>query len=162
MSIRILAAVSATALLASCSQSGSGESAATGETFIQAHTTMELMQNVVQPQADILWSAAGSVSDEDGLHFLRPTTDEGWAAVISSAATVTEMGNLLMTAPYSEGRDEDWFTFARGMVEIGKKNEEALIARADEDELMTLGGDLYNVCKACHESYQQLDIPEEQ
>ena len=118
------------------------------------------MEHVVQPQADILWSAAGSISDEDGLRYLRPTTEEGWAAVVSSAATISEMGNVLMTPPYAEGKGEDWIAYSRGLVELGKRNEQALAAQADEEELMTLGGELYNVCKACHEKYQELDIPE--
>lgn len=160
MTSKILFALSAATLLASCNQPGSGEAEASGETYIKAHDTKQLMLTIVQPQAEVFWGAAGSISDFEGIHDLRPTTDERWAATVSSAATITEMGNLLMTPLFAEGRGDDWNTFARGLVQIGQKAEKAAADRANEDELFKLGGDLYNVCKACHEAYPQMDPPE--
>jgi len=135
------------ALLASCNQ------AAPADTAVKAHTIKQLMATVVQPQADIFWGAAGSVTDETGTHDLRPTTDERWLATVSAAATLTEMGNLLMTPQYSEGRGEDWNTFAKGLVDIGQKAEKAATDKVGEDEMFEIGGQVYNVCSACHEAY---------
>lgn len=155
MTSKIFAALSSAAMLVACGQADSGAEGSAGETYIQAHTIQELMANVVQPQAEVFWGAAGSVSDETGTHDLRPATDERWMATVSAAATVAEMGNLLMTPQYAEGRGEDWIAFSRGLVEVGQRAEKAAAERASEDELFRLGGEVYNVCTACHEAYPQ-------
>ncbi|HSG34721.1 MAG TPA: hypothetical protein VLA37_09305 [Sphingomonadaceae bacterium] len=155
MAGKFLTATAMGLLLSSCGQDSSAGQDNRGETYLQAHDIKQLMATVVQPQSEVFWGAAGSISDETGTHDLRPTTDERWNQVVSSAATVTEMGNLLMTPLYAEGRGDDWITFSRGLVQIGQRAEQAARDRASEDELFTLGGDLYNVCQACHQAYPQ-------
>lgn len=142
------AALAAALLLAACSGTGEPEQ----ETFIQAHTIQELMADVMEPTAQVYWKSAGYVIDETGEHDLTPTTEEGWLATRTSAATITEMGNLLMTPPFSEGRGDDWIEFSRALVEIGKQAEQAAVDR-DSEAIMDIGGTLYNVCSACHQIY---------
>lgn len=146
------------ALLAGCNQSAESGAANTSEPqYIKAHSAQQLMALVVQPTAEVFWNSAGFVVDETGEHDLTPTTDEGWAATHTAAATITEMGNLLMTPVYAEGRGDDWIEFSRALVEVGQKAEEAAIAR-DSDAVFEVGGTIYNVCTACHQAY----LPEEQ
>jgi len=128
------------------------------ETYVRAHSVKQLMARIVQPQADIYWKSAGSVSDATGSHDLTPTTDEGWLAARNAAATVTEMGNLLMTPPYAEGRGADWIQFSRSLVEIGRKAEKAA-ADHNADGVMDTGGTIYAVCSACHQMYPPLGAP---
>jgi hypothetical protein len=152
MTTKILVALSAAALLGSCS----------GEAAPAQNMVKELMKSTVDPQAQILWKAAGSYSDETGNHDLRPTTEEGWKAAQDAARAVAEAGRLMETAPYAEGRGEGWLAFTRGLTELAEKNEKAVADRLSDDELLALGGELYNVCKACHEAYPAAEpLPEE-
>jgi hypothetical protein len=147
-----------TALLAGCNGSEGGEQVAAGEPrYLKAHSAQQLMAQVVQPTAEVFWNSAGFVMDETGEHDLTPTTDEGWQATRTAAATITEMGNLLMTPIYAEGRGADWIEFSRALVEVGQKAEEAA-ANRDSEAVFEVGGTMYNVCTACHQAY----LPEEQ
>jgi hypothetical protein len=152
MSRKILIALSAAALLGSCAQ----------EATPAPNVVKDLMKSTVDPQAQILWKAAGSYSDESGFHDLRPTTEEGWKAAQDAARAVAEAGRLMQTAPYAEGRGEGWMAFTRGLTEMAERNEKGLADRLSDDELLKLGGDLYNVCKACHEAYPPAEpLPDE-
>lgn len=151
--ICLAASWAAMGLLAACSSEAgkTGHNAASGE-FVTAHNTQQLMAYVVEPQAQVFWGSAGFVIDEEGEHDLTPTTEEGWLATRSAAATVTEMGNLLMTPMFAEGRGEDWLTYSKALVEIGMKAEQAA-ADKDSDAIFETGGTMYNVCRACHQAY---------
>ena len=149
--MRYLIAIGVIALLAGCS--GSDKPSPNGNTpYVNAHDIKELMATVMEPQADIFWGAAGSRYDATGLHDLRPTSDADWLNTRSAAATVAEMGNLLMTPLFAEGRGEDWIQFSGSLVEVGQMAEKAAVAR-DEDAIMEVGMTMYNVCSACHEAY---------
>lgn len=154
---KMLAAMSALALLGACAggsdDAGSGaEVAADGANFVVVHSIKDLMENVVEVQAQVFWGSAGYIIDEQGETDLTPTTDEGWLATRSAAATVAEMGNLLMTPQYADGRGGDWMEFSRALAEMGKRSEQAAIDR-DSDAIFETGGDLYSVCKSCHMTY---------
>ena len=143
-------ACAAAALLAGC---GSGSKDGDTDTqFVTAHNIQQLMAYVLEPQAQVFWGSAGFIIDEDGEHDLTPTTDEGWLAARSAAATVTEMGNLLMTPMFAEGRDDDWMIYSRALVEIGQKAEQAA-ADKDSEAVFETGGLVYNVCRACNQVY---------
>ena len=137
-------------LLAGCGAGGGNGDADTE--FVTAHNTQQLMAYVLEPQAQVFWGSAGFIIDEEGETDLTPTTEEGWLATRSAAATVTEMGNLLMTPMFAEGRGDDWITYSRALVEVGQKAEQAA-ADKDSDAVFETGGLMYNVCRACHQAY---------
>ncbi len=150
-----MAGVCAAALaLAACGRGEASEAEGAQATpgFVRAHTIQQLMANVVQPTADAYWQSVQFVSDETGDHDIRPETDEDWLATRTAAANLTEHGNLLMTPLYAEGRGADWMDFSRGLVEIGMQAEQAAIDR-DPDKVFDVGGNLYNVCRGCHQLY---------
>jgi hypothetical protein len=120
--------------------------------YRRAHTMQALMAHIVDPQAQIYWRSSGSVSDGSGMKDLTPTTPEGWQAARSAAATVAEMGNLMMTPLYTQGRGEDWIPLSQAMVEIGVKAEKAA-ADHDGAAVFEIGGTMYEVCSACHQAY---------
>ncbi len=120
----------------------------------------DLMKDQIQPQADIFWNSAGSVSDESGMHDLTPTTDKGWENTRAAAARITGYGNLLMTADYAKDRGEGWIRFAKGMIAVGQRAEQAA-ADHDGDAVFEIGGALYDVCSACHQAYPQTETPAE-
>lgn len=147
----LIVAAAGAALLAGCSK------AEEEPNFVKAHDIKQLMATVVQPQADVFWRSAGSITDENGTVDLTPTTDEGWLRTRSAAATVSEMGNLLMTPQYAKGRGEDWMEFSRSLVEVGMKAEKAAVDR-DSEAIFEVGGHMYNVCKACHQVYPPAEV----
>lgn len=149
---RDISVLSGALLLAACGGSGK-ETAAVEPNYTKAHDIKQLMAVVVQPQADLFWKSAGTVTDDKGSHDLRPTTDEAWLRTQSAAGTLTEMGNLLQTPLYAGGRGKDWMQFAKALSEIGQKAEKAAKNRAGEDTIFEIGGTMYNVCTACHQVY---------
>lgn len=110
----------------------------------------QIMSWVLDPATDVIWGAAGEVITESGVQDLAPVDQQGWDTVRNAAATVTEAGNLLMLPGRSRGAD--WDEFARGIVLIGQRAIAAAEAR-DDQALFDAGGQLYNVCVACHQVY---------
>ena len=110
----------------------------------------QLMNWVMDPMADVIWGSAGSVITIDGEQDLAPVDDAGWAEVRNAAAAITESGNLLMLPGRSQGAD--WNEFSAGIVTIGERAIAAAEAQ-DADALFDIGGQLYNVCVACHQIY---------
>ncbi len=109
------------------------------------------MHYVVEPAADIVWDSAGTIATLEGIEDLAPTTDEGWFRVQHAAAVITESGNLLLMPSRAED-GADWREISLGLVSTGT----ALMNAAKEqnaDAIFDLGGQLYNVCVACHQRY---------
>jgi hypothetical protein len=146
----------ASGLLAACSQAAK-EPFAGDPPYVSLHSTQQLMQHVVDPAAQAFWHSVQYVSDENGQREIVPTTDEDWQRTQAAAATVAESGNLLMMPIYSKERGPDWMDFSKGLAEMGRKAEQAAADR-DVDAVFAVGGDLYNVCSACHMAY----MPKEQ
>jgi hypothetical protein len=149
---RVIAGFLAASLLASCGGSKKKDDAVE-PSFTKAHDLKQLMAVIVQPQADVFWRSAGTVTDKTGPHELRPTTDEAWLRTQSAAATLVEIGNLMQTPLYATGRGKDWMQFSQALSQIALKAEKAAKGRASEDEIFEIGGTMYNVCSACHQAY---------
>jgi len=126
-------------------------SAPSGPPFSNVATVQQLMNWILDPQADIVWGAVGSIITKDGEEQLAPKNDDEWNAVRNAAATVAESGNLLML----EGRardNGDWMTMTRKMIDLANECVQAAEAK-DLETLFTAGGDLYLACTACHAKY---------
>ncbi len=137
----------ALALLAGC-----GEPPNTETIPYQATSTIhDFMVWGMEPAADVIWGSAGFILTEEGEVDLQPTTQEGWDAVRNAATVVAETGNLLMTPGYRADTD-DWVEYSAGIIRAGLKAREAAMAQ-DADALFDAGGQLYNVCRACHNKY---------
>jgi hypothetical protein len=113
--------------------------------------TKELMNWILDPHADLVWAAVGSVVTSEGEQKTAPKTDAEWNAVRNAAATVAETGNLLLVAPHA--RDgSDWVAMTNKMIDDANKCVEAAEAK-DIEGMFTAGGDLYAACTACHTKY---------
>jgi hypothetical protein len=146
---RLIPAAALAALLGAC-----GQGAATPEKTVQ-----QLMADDVQPTAKIYWDSVQFISDETGDHDIRPQTDADWARTRAAATRLGELAVLLRTPGYTEGRGEDWTTFANSLTEVSRLAEQA----ADEknpDKVFEVGGTIYNVCTACHQVYPATTGPE--
>jgi hypothetical protein len=139
------------ALLAGCGESDSGAGTDTA-VLDRAVRVQQLMAEEVQPTAEVYWNSAGYVIDESGETDLTPTTEEGWARTLESTRKLQQLGELLQTPEYAEGRGEDWIEFSRSLVEISKRAEQTAIDR-DSEAIFEVGGIIYRVCTACHQVY---------
>ncbi len=117
----------------------------------------QTMEWILDPAVDVIWDSAGFIITAEGETDLAPTTDEGWDHVRNSAAVVAETGNLLLmhggsAAPASIAPGPDWDAFARALAGAGETAIAAAEAR-DAAALFDAGGQIYQVCRACHQQY---------
>jgi hypothetical protein len=136
----------------------------------------EIMESVVDPSADTLWGAVGTVLDKDGVHEMLPKTQEEWLDVRRAAVRIVEGANLLMmpsreAAPPGTGSEapgveleppemtalikknqKGFEAFARALQAVGV---EALRAADSKDvpQLMDVGARMENVCESCHQTF---------
>ena len=134
------------AICASCAEQEAQQvlPTATGSTY-------QMMTSYLEPAADKIWGSAGLIITEDGEVDLRPTTEEGWLNVINAATVVAEGGNLLLINGYS-ANEADWDAYSKGLTLAALKARQAAESQ-DADALFDAGGEIYNVCRACHNRY---------
>jgi hypothetical protein len=109
------------------------------------------MEWVIDPAADVIWDSVKTISTEAGTREIAPQNDEQWAAVRNAAATLTEAGNVLMI----EGRARDqkeWMNAAQGLIKTADGALKAAQAK-DKEALFAAGGEIYTVCRGCHQQY---------
>ena len=110
-----------------------------------------LMADLVDPSADVVWQSVAIHITSAGEEHKRPQTDEEWTAVRNHALTLAESGNLMMMP--SRARDSgDWMKMSRALVDVGTKAYHAAEKR-DADAILNVGGEIYDVCIACHVKY---------
>jgi hypothetical protein len=128
----------------------SGQAAGAVE-FREVADVKQLMNWVIEPSADVLWDAVGTIITEEGEENMRPETDEEWTAVRDAAAMVAESGNLLLTPGRLRDRD-DWVKHSHALTRAAQEAMAAAEAK-DVDALFTAGGDVYLMCTECHAQY---------
>ena len=149
MTKALIPALAATALLAGCNQGPP-----TPEKTVQ-----QLMAEDVQPTAEVYWNSVQFISDEEGEHDIFPKTDLEWQRTKGAATALGELGELLKTPGYTEGRGEDWVQFANSLIDVSRLAEQAAEER-NTDKDFEVGGTIYNVCTACHQVYPATTGPE--
>ncbi len=111
----------------------------------------QLMQGAVDPSADVIWEATGTIVSKAGVENRHPRNQEEWDAVRNSAIILAEAGNLLMMAPRAKDGDL-WMKRAQEMIDTGVAAWKAAEAK-NVDQLFTVGGDIYEACSRCHQDY---------
>lgn len=111
----------------------------------------ELMENVMDPAADGVWEAVGTIYTKDGAFEKVPADDDEWNAVRAKAVTLVETGNLLLLPSRSTG-NEEWIKLTLAMIEQSKRVIKAAEAH-DKDGLFNTGADLYESCVNCHKRF---------
>jgi len=136
----------------------------------------ELMESIVDPSADVLWGAGGTVVDKDGFHELAPKTEEQWLDVRRAAVRIIEGGNLLMM-PGREGAPPGTKSETPGVelepaeiTALIKKNRESFdgfakalqnagleALRASDTKnaalLLDMGARMDAICESCHQTF---------
>jgi len=111
----------------------------------------QLMQGAIDPSADVIWEATGTIISRDGVLERRPKNQEEWDAVRNAAIVLTESGNLLMMNPRAKDGDV-WMKRSQEMIDTGQAAWKAAEAK-NVDQLFTIGGDVYEACSHCHQEY---------
>jgi len=154
LAVRWLVALLAAISLSGCGQNQDQTGASVpggGAPFKPVLEVHDLMASVLDPATDVIWGAAGSVITAEGEQDLAPVDDAGWQAVFDAAAIVTETGNLLMLPGRAED-DGDWIEYSQALIKTGKEAMAAAEAQ-DAQAVFDVGGKLYLVCVACHQTY---------
>ncbi len=144
----------------------------------QIHSTIkDLMDSIVDPSADVIWNAAGTIVDKDqGTVDLSPKTPEEWMDVRRAAIRIIEGANLLMTpgretAPAGTksetpgvelepaeitaliNRNRSGFnSFATALRSAGWEALQASEAKNTE-ALLDIGGRMQETCEGCHQTF---------
>jgi hypothetical protein len=108
----------------------------------------DLMANMMDPTADVVWESVGTVMTKEGTFERAPQTDEEWNNVKAHAIMLVEAGNLLML-PARSGGNAEWIKLAQDMIAQSKR----MIAAAekhDRQAVFDVGSDLYDRCVNCH------------
>lgn len=125
-------------------------------------TAQQFMANEIQPTSEVYWNAVGAVSElidgEPVFREFEPETDAEWQEIAHAAVRLRQYGEVLATPAYADGRGDDWLDFAQGMQDVARLAEQAAIDQSPE-AVFEVGGTLYNVCTACHQSYPPADLP---
>jgi hypothetical protein len=113
------------------------------------------MAAIVDPSADVVWEAVGTIDTPEGTEEIRPQTNEDWDAVKNAAWVIAESSNSLLIGNRPKDTT-DWPKLAQAMFQTALRAVRAAEAR-DAAALFTAGGDIYEACTACHAQYN-LDL----
>ena len=139
-------------------------------------TIKDLMDSIIDPSADVVWGAVGTVVDQDGVHDTFPKTQEEWLNVRRAAIRIIEGSNLLMmpgreaappgskseapgveleppeiTALIKKSR-RSFDAFARTLQALGFEAVRAIEAQ-DTAALLEIGGRIQDACEGCHQVF---------
>jgi hypothetical protein len=139
-------------------------------------TIRDVMEALIDPSADVIWGAVGTVADKQGVRDLSPTKPEDWRQVRRAAVRLVEGGNLLMMrgraaapvgvkseAPGVElepaeitalvAREREGFdALALALQAVGVEALQAIEAK-NADLLIEVGGRMEDVCERCHKTF---------
>jgi len=142
-------------ILALCAVGCAAEKGAPGSHAIA--NVKQVMSVILEPAADTYWDAVGTIIDTTGTEEIAPKNAEEWAEVWRAAVVVAESGNLLMMEGRARDKDQ-WMRLASQLVDAGQKAMAAAESR-DTAKVFYAGGEIYEVCSACHAAYAQHTLP---
>jgi hypothetical protein len=144
--------------------------------YVPTATVKDLMQSVVDPNADVVWLAVTTVQTAKGTVETMPRTDEEWTKVRHGAIALTEASNLLMVPGRHVARPGEksetpgvelepsemevlinkdpaaWRKRAHGLHEAGLAALHAIDAK-DANKLFEVGEQIERACEGCHSQY---------
>jgi len=147
--------------------------AAPAPSFTPVLSVKELMENIVDPQADYVFDAVGSDVTAKGVVEITPTTDDDWTKIQRGAYVLAESSNLLkmtrrmapdgaanvepggpeLTPAQIEAKVKDnpalWNSHADTLRTEALKVIDIVKAR-DAGKLLAAGSAIDRACEACH------------
>ena len=136
----------------------------------------DLMESIIDPSADILWGAVGTVVDQEGVHESIPKSPEEWLDLRRAAVRIIEGSNLLMmpgreAAPAGtksevpgvelepaeitvliKKKRKSFDAFAKALRVLGLEALRATDAK-NAPLLMDVGGRMQDLCESCHKTF---------
>jgi len=167
--------VVAVSSLAIAQQKTAGSGKATGDRQVYS-SVKDIMESIIDPSADVLWGAVGTVVDKQGIQELAPKTQEEWQDLRRAAVRIIEGGNLLImpgreAAPAGAKSDapgvelepaeitvlinkkrKNFNAFARALQALGVEALRASEAK-NTDLVIEIGGRMEDVCESCHKTF---------
>ncbi len=160
---------------AACSRSPAPE-------FQPTATVKDIMDSVVDPNADAIWDSVEIVATLQGTEEKAPTTDEDWKNLRRHAISLLEASNLLLVPgrrvarPGEKAEDErvdlkpeeiedrvknDPRAWTNGAHELHAATLESLhaIEARDVKALLNAGDVLDQACETCHRRYWYRVVP---
>ena len=144
--------------------------------FATEQTIKDLMLDIIDTNADVVWLSVTTVASDKGLVETRPTTQEEWDRVRRGAITLAEAANLLMVpgrkvAPDHhksevpgielEGPEMDaliakdpqaFYKHARQLYDAAMMAARAA-EKKDADKIFEVGETIEHACEGCHRAY---------
>jgi hypothetical protein len=144
--------------------------------FQPTATVKDIMDSVVDPNADFIWDSVEVVATLQGTQEKAPKTDEDWKNLRRHAISLLEASNLLLVpgrhvAKPDEKADDErvdlkpeeiearvkddpaaWTTSAQGLHDATLESLQAIEAR-DVKALLNAGDALDQACETCHRRY---------
>ncbi len=111
----------------------------------------EFMEQLVDPSADVFWSASGTVVTADGEKSRAPTTEAGWEKAVQAASLLVKASEELMSPARALNRPL-WLQYSRELGDAARAGRRAALAR-DESAVFSTGGDIYVACRSCHVAF---------
>ena len=144
--------------------------------FRPTATVRDIMQTMIDPNADFIWQSVASIISAEGTQERRPSTDEEWAELRNRAVTMLEASNLLLVRgravakpgqtsefPELELRHEEIATLIDGDRAAWTERAHTLhdktlvalnaIESKDADALLNSGDGIDQACEGCHIKY---------
>ena len=121
--------------------------------FDTTTSVKDLMANLVDPTADIVWDSVGTIVTPEGTFEKAPATDDEWDDVKAGAITLVEVGNLLMLPARAGGSDE-WVQRAKDLITQSQRAIKAAEAH-DKEGVFNIGADIYETCVNCHKRFDK-------
>jgi hypothetical protein len=138
-------------LAASC-----GADAPAGPPFRENVSVQMLMKHMIDPAADLLWGAVGTMVDAEGEHHWEPETEDEWISVRYAAMSLIESGNLLMMSTRARDQNE-WIRLSESLNDAATEMFQATESE-DADLVFDLGEKIYETCNNCHGLYWTMGI----
>lgn len=163
-------------VMAACSSSKPAPAAEAEPAFRTTGTIKEIMDSVIDPNADVLWESVSTTINREGTTEKMPRTDEDWLMVRRAAVTIVEATNLLVMDgrtiappghkseyPGIELEPEEmqklvdadrasWVRYAHGLHDKAMVALKAIDAKSVQG-LMDAGEGLDEACENCHKHY---------
>lgn len=144
--------------------------------FMTDATIKDLMLNIVDTSADVVWLSVTTVQDEHGITETRPQNYDDWTRVRSGAITLAEAANLLMIpgrrvarpgeksdTPGVELEPEEMEVLINKDLNAWNERAKALHVAAtsavraaemqDADKIFEIGEQIEHACENCHTQY---------
>jgi len=176
MGLRSLLLVCISALLAGACSSGQPSAAQAQPAYRPTATIKDIMDSVIDPNADAVWESVATTVDATGIHEKYPQNDEEWKTLRRNTITLLEGSNLLqipgrlVAKPHEKSENpgielepeemqrlidqdkESFYKLANALHDTVMVTLKAIEAK-DKEALLESGTAIDQACENCHVKY---------